>query len=622
MDLFTLGLLQKNLSGNKGDIKSKNGESSYTITDAVDFPVLGLNLYGKSVQDGVPSPEAPVDIVSVGDNGSMEVTVCGKNLFDYRLFNSYTTNGVTFTNNNDGTFTFSGSKTDLTKTFLCYKQYTHEESIALIKAAGTYKISCDLGYNENLYVYIITYYNGNNSKESANTSSTVERSRITITDTMLAYDDFRFTIGFYSPENKNIVTGTHYLQFEKGENATEFEPYKSITANITTALPLCGIPVTSGGNYTDKNGQQWICDELVYNADGTGKIVKKIGRIIFDGSEGWDKSGIETIDRYILRRISTITGARITSGLCNTYAVDVSETHNEELGKILLYPTYYDQISVNFAEYGTSTVETFKDYLKNNPIVLYTDLIEPQEIELTAAEMSALRQLMTYSGTTNISNSDNAEMDVKYCINQVMADYYPIFAGQGADVQPLVLFQGTDEGYSLADGFTGFSVYYTDTLPTEEERITISQICADDSTTESRYGYLISKIKSINNSDYNYTDSAVISSNEMVDLTNYKTLCIDFYGLASYNTIAGDEKDNISNSAYFRIDRPDTLPQSHISYDWTGWDNMGMYYRNHNKYYFDVSQISGAHYLCFGIFHGNYSEHYLNGIKIYKITLL
>ena len=69
MDLFTLGLLQKNLSGNKGDIKSKNGESSYTITDAVDFPVLGLNLYGKSVQDGTPTPENPVDIVSVGDNG-------------------------------------------------------------------------------------------------------------------------------------------------------------------------------------------------------------------------------------------------------------------------------------------------------------------------------------------------------------------------------------------------------------------------------------------------------------------------------------------------------------------------------------------------------------------------
>lgn len=224
--------------------------------------------------------------------------------------------------------------------------------------------------------------------------------------------------------------------------------------------------------------------------------------------------------------------------------------------------------------------------------------------------------------TLYLRGSGEVELTTSAYIGALARSFKRVKKGGDVHQQPLVLFQGTDEGYSLADGFTGFSVYYTDTLPTEEERITISQICADDSTTESRYGYLISKIKSIDNSDYNYTDSAVISSNEMVDLTNYKTLCIDFYGLASYNTITGTEKDNISNSAYFRIDRPDTLPQSHISYDWTGWDNMGMYYRNHNKYYFDVSQISGAHYLCFGIFHGNYSKYYLNGIKIYKITLM
>ena len=43
---------------------------------------------------------------------------------------------------------------------------------------------------------------------------------------------------------------------------------------MTDALPLCGIPVDSDGNYTDNNGQQWVCDELIYNADGTGKIKK------------------------------------------------------------------------------------------------------------------------------------------------------------------------------------------------------------------------------------------------------------------------------------------------------------------------------------------------------------
>lgn len=270
-----------------------NNESSYTLNNAVDYPLLGLNLYGKSTQNGVPTPEAPVDIVSVGDSGSVAISV------------------------------------------------------------------------------------------------------------------------------------------DNGDSV-------SISANITTALPLCGIPVSSGGNYTDSNGQQWICDELIYNADGTGKIIKRTVKIIFDGSEDWSKSGTTEIDRYILRQVSTKKGIRITSGLCNTYIVDVSETGDTELGKILLYPTYYDQISVNFAEYGTSTVETFKDYLKNNPIVLYTDLIEPKEIELTAAEVDALRTLQTFDGVTNISNSAGAEMSVKYCTNKALSEFVlPITKGLQSQIDEL-----------------------------------------------------------------------------------------------------------------------------------------------------------------------------------------
>ena len=271
----------------------------------------------------------------------------------------------------------------------------------------------------------------------------------------------------------------------------------------------------------------------------------------------------------------------------------------------------------NYLEIGTSkasTVEEFKELINGCEIVYI--LATPQEIELTAEEMVQLRQLMTYSGTTNISNSDNAEMDVKYCINQVMADYYPIFAGQGADVQPLVLFEGTDEGYTLADGFTGFSAYYTDTPAWAN--IEITQLI--NSSTESQYGYKIAKSFSADSATGNYTDSAVISSNEEIDLTPYSMLLIDFYGFCNYDitTVSSAEK----MAAYFRVDRPDILPQSKIAYDWTGWDNIGMSYHRNGKYYFDVSQISGKHYLSFGIYHGDYNEGKTNGIKIYKMTLI
>ena len=46
-----------------------------SITDSVEWPLQGLTLYGKSVQDGTPSPENPVPIVSAGDGGSIVLTV-------------------------------------------------------------------------------------------------------------------------------------------------------------------------------------------------------------------------------------------------------------------------------------------------------------------------------------------------------------------------------------------------------------------------------------------------------------------------------------------------------------------------------------------------------------------
>ena len=45
------------------------------ITDSVEWPLQGLKVYGKSVQDGTPSPENPVPIVSAGEGGSIVLTI-------------------------------------------------------------------------------------------------------------------------------------------------------------------------------------------------------------------------------------------------------------------------------------------------------------------------------------------------------------------------------------------------------------------------------------------------------------------------------------------------------------------------------------------------------------------
>lgn len=45
------------------------------VDDAFSAPLCGLTVYGKSTQDGTPTPDAPVPIVSAGDSGSVAVTL-------------------------------------------------------------------------------------------------------------------------------------------------------------------------------------------------------------------------------------------------------------------------------------------------------------------------------------------------------------------------------------------------------------------------------------------------------------------------------------------------------------------------------------------------------------------
>ena len=49
--------------------------TSILVADSSDHNLVGLHIYGKSTQAGTPTPAAPVDIVSVGDDGTIAVTV-------------------------------------------------------------------------------------------------------------------------------------------------------------------------------------------------------------------------------------------------------------------------------------------------------------------------------------------------------------------------------------------------------------------------------------------------------------------------------------------------------------------------------------------------------------------
>ena len=55
-------------------IGSETGNPVST-SDAFSAPLCGLTVYGRSTQDGTPSPDNPVPIVSAGDSGTITVTI-------------------------------------------------------------------------------------------------------------------------------------------------------------------------------------------------------------------------------------------------------------------------------------------------------------------------------------------------------------------------------------------------------------------------------------------------------------------------------------------------------------------------------------------------------------------
>lgn len=428
-----------------GDGKNADKASSYALNGAADYPLMALDLYGKSVQNGTPVPDAPVDIVSVGGSGSVEIKTCGKNLV-YHNVNNTNFDGLSVRSNADGSLTVNGTVTKGNWEILLNKVYlikNHKYYIGLkTDKGGGVSPAANMAF-----CIQIRYGNYNYAR--------LGEAAIFVWSSDTGYYNLRFATG-KNNAGTNVNNMTVYPVFMDNDISDKsFEPYIGSSAAITSSLPLCGIPVASGGNYTDANGQMWVCDELVYNADGTGKIIKSINKVTFDGSsdENWllnttasKVSGENSKVRYAFNNKETAlkpighdrTAAftlspRFRSSHYQTKKAD--QTYNNQTGisidaagVILIYDDNKSELSV----------DEWKSYLSSNPLTVIYQLAEPQEINLTTAEMSALRSLQTFASVTNISNSADAEMSVKYCTNKALAEYVkPLINGLQAQIDTL-----------------------------------------------------------------------------------------------------------------------------------------------------------------------------------------
>ena len=188
--------------------------------------------------------------------------------------------------------------------------------------------------------------------------------------------------------------GTVVVTVSDGANNSQ-----TLTLQTPNALP--GIPVTSGGNYTDENGQQWVCDELDL---ARGVRVQRITKIKVTSSLNWQTSG-QKVDRYF----AWFAGTSATNVLCTHFSTTVG---SEVVGGAIANQN--NLIGFAYAQKGTSTLDEFKAFLDAKEVYVWTSLAVPVETALSAAEIAAYKALTTYSPTTTISVTDGAGATATY----------------------------------------------------------------------------------------------------------------------------------------------------------------------------------------------------------------
>lgn len=375
-------------------INTASGEH-IVVGDSSGHLLDNLKIYGKSVQNGTPTLDNPVPIVSTGDNGKIETSISTKNLFD-----------------KDGFYNFFYEKTkDI------FKETVDGRECLKWRGATGYNSSNNTPYLFPFFIkkgnkVTISYYGKRHS------TSDVEETGIVIrkaSGNSLCSLYCKNTITWEKHVKSFVLdTDAEYLsiayanngycyfsdiQIEINDTDTEYIPYTKQSLSVPTPNGLPGILVKSGGNYTDQNGQQWICDEIDLKR---GKYVKRVGKIIFDGDEHWWKASKQTYQIFG----TNVKDNKGLPGLCNRFTIRIVQ--GLELG------CETQTNGIIYLTTGHETIEELKAWLNTNPVTVLYVLNTSTETDIPQETLIAYKKLHSNYLSTVVQNDSGAGMELSY----------------------------------------------------------------------------------------------------------------------------------------------------------------------------------------------------------------
>ncbi len=362
--------------GRAGAIVCEAAGSAVAVSDASDNYIQGLRIFGRSTQDGTPTPDAPVEIVSVENP---VVTVAGKNLLEVTA-TSRTESGVTATVNEDGSIVCNGTATNTVGIVVSSKLQS-----GCLTIGETYRLSgCPDGGGKTTYLIQV---NGIWAADYGEGVTFVHQSNVV-----------SVIINIMSGTVCNNLTFYPMITVPSGD--TKWEPYSEVQT-ITTTHTLPGIPVTSGGNYTDSDGQQWICDEVdlergVYVQRVKTDTVSISSRGVLDN--GLSAGICKAPDKLRLLAAGAICDRAKFVGISG--AAKNPNCFYENLNNFGFTGAETDTLEMLQAAYDGAAVV----YILANPI----------ETPLSETEIAAYRAMHSNYPNTTILNDSGAHMVVKY----------------------------------------------------------------------------------------------------------------------------------------------------------------------------------------------------------------
>ena len=342
-----------------------------------------------------PSPSYPQEIESAGQDGEIGIEV-GNNGYIQK-----------------GTY------------FLDVRQFP-------LKKGYTYYIKGEKIIGNDINCFVLNEYNKNfkNSAELFNYGYTTKK--LTIPNSTGIVDEecrmpMRYDKDGYTFTVKAEGLYLYQAVNEPAKNTDEFyvgytpnivnEEYKKQTLIVPTPNGLPGIPVSSGGNYTDEKGQQWVAGEIDL---ARGERVKWIGEYEFTGKENVADFGL----RPRVRIVSiTMPDAYRDAGnhgylkavMSNKYKQDSFSNLTNNINLIARGQQNNICISIP-VDIG---IEDFKTDLSNQyasgrPVKVFYKLATPIRTPLPPETIAAYKTLRTYSPTTTVINYAGAGMSAGY----------------------------------------------------------------------------------------------------------------------------------------------------------------------------------------------------------------